>query len=121
MDSINYEKLAQETKEVQHTLEQEGNIHENHIPALKQVIHTHYTPQITKDQQEEKDSSLPSYAIHASQEAKDIVTDLIDHTFQKGLLEGITAAKKQDPFILDMYHDALVEKLHEEMKHKGLL
>ncbi len=121
MDSINYEKLAQETKEVQQTFEQHEQVENNHIPALKQVIHTHYTSQTEEDQQRKTNDSLPSYAADASEEVKKEVTTLINHTFEKGLLEGIREAKKKDPFILDMYHDALVEKLHEEMKRKGLL
>ncbi len=121
MDSINYEKLAQETKEVQQTFEQHEQVEHNHIPALKQVIHTHYTPQTEEDKQETTNTSLPSYATNAPEEAKKEVATLIKYTFEKGLLEGIREAKKKDPFILDMYHDALVEKLHEEMKRKGLL
>lgn len=121
MDSINYEKLAQETKEVQQTFEHPDTGKENHIPALKQVIHTHYTPQEEEKESSDTSHSLPSYAANAPEEAKQEVSRLIQHTFEKGLLEGVSEAKKKDPFILDMYHDALVEKLHEEMKHKGLL
>lgn len=121
MDSINYEKLAQETKEVQQTFEQHEGMNNNPIPALKQVIRTHYTPHTEEDKQHEVSTSLPSYAANAPEKVKKEVVTLINYTFKKGLLEGVREAKKKDPFILDMYHDALAEKLHEEMKRKGLL
>lgn len=119
MDIINYEKLAQETKEAQSHFEQNEAPVSDHIPVIKEVLKKHYTP--PHDTPKEESSNLPSYASDASKETQKEVGDLVKITFEKGLLEGVSQAKKKEPFVLDMYHDALAEKLQEEMKYKGLL
>jgi hypothetical protein len=64
---------------------------------------------------------LPDYAKSADPQAKNIVEQLVHLTFEKGLDEGVAQASSLDPFLLDMYHDALAEKLIEDMKEKNLL
>ncbi len=46
---------------------------------------------------------------------------LVDLAFAKGLLEAIREARKaNDPYLLDSFHDALVDKLYDELvrRHK---
>lgn len=46
---------------------------------------------------------------------------LVDVAFQTGLVSAIDEAKKMnDPFILDAFHDTLVDKLYQELiaRHK---
>ena len=49
------------------------------------------------------------------------VNDLIDRVSEQGIAKSIEEAKKQEPFILDAFHDALVDKLHEELKQRGIV
>lgn len=49
------------------------------------------------------------------------VNDLIAQVSERGIARTIEEAKKQEPFILDAFHDALVDKLHEELKARGII
>lgn len=47
---------------------------------------------------------------------------LVDVAFERGLIEAIAAARKMhDPYILDAFHDALVDKLHDELVRRHQL
>ncbi len=47
---------------------------------------------------------------------------LVDIAFERGLVEAIAAARKMhDPYILDAFHDALVDKLYNELVRRQKL
>lgn len=64
---------------------------------------------------------LPEYAKNIDVHSKDIVEQLVSLTFEQGLEKGIASASSLDPFLLDLYHDSLAEKLIEDMKEKNIL
>ncbi|MBP6855472.1 MAG: hypothetical protein KBC26_00595 [Candidatus Pacebacteria bacterium] len=64
---------------------------------------------------------LPEYAHDAPDAIKRIVESLVSETLEKGLLHGLSLARKQDPMILDMFHDALADKMIEHMRARKLL
>ncbi len=125
-NGINYEQLSQaveKTKEefpeldkasqkevVRHTLARE------HAIPKKPVVSAPAPDKAVSDT-----ASLPDYAANASEEARKTVNDLIALTFEKGIKKGLQEAKDRDPYIVDMYHDALIDKLTEELKQKNLL
>ena len=48
------------------------------------------------------------------------VEALIQIAFEKGIAEAIKAAKaKNDPHLLDDFHDALIDKFHEKLVEAG--
>ena len=49
------------------------------------------------------------------------VERLIKLTLEKGLASGVNFAQKEDPYILDLYHDSLADKMLEEMKSRKLI
>lgn len=49
------------------------------------------------------------------------VNDLIGQVSERGIAKTIEEAKRQEPFILDAFHDALVDKLHDELKARGIV
>ena len=52
---------------------------------------------------------------------QEVLQKLVDIAFERGLLEAITEARKtNDPYVIDAFHDALVDKLYEELirRHK---
>ena len=66
-------------------------------------------------------SVLPDYLTNASPEVKLKVEKLLDKVFHDGILKTINEAKKEGPFFLDVFHDALTGKLYDEMRIRKLL
>ena len=64
---------------------------------------------------------IPDYANEISEESRIKVENLIKTTLESGLSQGLKQAKKEEPYIIDLYHDALVDKLLDELKEKNLL
>jgi hypothetical protein len=136
MDQINYEELAKEVIRQQETQKQEQTP-QNHKEAVISVlrertaIHQQLPIQQAPGSQQttktinatpnQKETNLPKYAQSASPEAKQEVENLITLTLQKGLMHGVEQAAKADPFVIDMYHDALAEHIVAQMKEKGLI
>lgn len=69
----------------------------------------------------DEDSLLPDYVKSAPPEAKLQVEKLLEISLQKGIVEATEEAKKGDPYVLDAFHDALVEKLYPELRRRGLV
>jgi len=67
------------------------------------------------------EDALPDYAKNISEDAKEKVEHLINLTFEKGINAGIRASKSVDPYIMDMYHDALVDKLIVKLQENNLV
>lgn len=49
------------------------------------------------------------------------VNELIELIHKKGLAEAITEARESSPYVLDIFHDSLVEKLYTELIEKNLI
>lgn len=64
---------------------------------------------------------LPTYLITASKDIKLKVEKLVDLAWHKGVDQAVKEARKSGALILDAFHDALVDKLYEEFKKRGLL
>ena len=48
--------------------------------------------------------------------------ELVDMAFHSGLVSAIEKAKKMhDPYILDAFHDLLVDRLYKELIERGKL
>ena len=63
---------------------------------------------------------LPSYMLDAPADVKLQVEELLDISIHKGIETAVKQAKKDDPYVLDAFHDALVEKLYPELQKRGL-
>lgn len=63
---------------------------------------------------------LPDYAIGLSDEEKLKVEKLIEAVFHNGL-KAITESQKNEASVIDAFHDALTDKLFEELKQKKIL
>lgn len=133
MDSINYEELAREVIKQQQGKEQapqdhkeavisvlrEKTIAEQKSPTFSTT--TQYSPIQQTAGSDLKERGLPSYAEGTSPEIQNKVEELITHTLDKGLSAGISEVAGLDPFIIDMYHDALAEHVVQQMKERGIL
>lgn len=66
-------------------------------------------------------SPLPNYAQDLPAEVKLRVENLLDLAWHKGLNAAVREVKKGDPLTMDLFHDAITEKLYSEFKARGLL
>jgi len=66
-------------------------------------------------------SPLPNYAQDLPPEVKLKVENFLDLAWHKGLNPAIKEVKKSDPLTMDLFHDAITEKLYNEFKKRGLL
>lgn len=123
--NINYHELAQEVKERKEQAPEASHkeivstiLAEKGVQAKFQVP----SPIVpAQPSQKEDDSVLPKYARGENPNIKNVVEHLVTLTLQKGLEEGIAYARKEDPFVLDAYHDSLTDVLLEELKKRKLL
>ncbi len=50
------------------------------------------------------------------------VTELVQHAVQGGIVKAAAKAqKKNDPYLVDVFHDSLAQLLHQRMQDQGLL
>lgn len=68
-----------------------------------------------------RDNALPSYAKNADEDAQERIERLLSLAFQIGIEKAASEAEKSDPFSLDAFHDALTDKLYQELKKRGML
>ena len=111
------ERLAGDIKErkIIGAVEQKRAIKE----SLGQVIKL--APISSQPASRTQSSVLPSYLQDAPDIIKLKVEKLLDLAWHKGILAAANQAKKGDPLILDAFHDAVTDKLYEELKKRGHL
>ena len=76
---------------------------------------------VVVNQQTSQSRILPDYLQNVSSEIKLRVEELVDSLFHQGIEKVISRARRASPFILDAFHDALTDKLHEELKKRKLI
>ncbi len=64
---------------------------------------------------------LPDYVNQAPEEIRLEVERLLETAFRSGVEEAAKQARAAGPFVLDAFHDALVDKLYAEMKSRKLI
>ncbi len=69
----------------------------------------------------EAENVLPNYLKDSSDEIKDRVERLVEMVFNQGLEKAVREAVKAGGFILDAFHDALTDKLYDELKKRKLI
>lgn len=64
---------------------------------------------------------LPDYLKDSPADIKLQVEKFIDLAFHQGIEKAAKAASQSSTFILDAFHDALTDKLYEELKQRKLI
>ncbi|MAZ40999.1 hypothetical protein CL654_02690 [bacterium] len=49
------------------------------------------------------------------------VVSLVEQMREKGIKKAVAEAQENDPYILDAFHDVLVDKLYDELKERGYI
>ncbi|MEK7554672.1 MAG: hypothetical protein AAB518_01660 [Patescibacteria group bacterium] len=70
---------------------------------------------------ERSNSPLPDYAANIPPEARLRAEELLDAAWHKGLTAVIPAVRKEDPFTMKLFHDAVTERLYQRFKERGIL
>lgn len=65
--------------------------------------------------------TLPHYMEGEKNLVKLKVEKLLDLALHKGIKRASEEARDSGPLVLDAFHDALTDKLYEEIKNRGLL
>ena len=61
-------------------------------------------------------------AMQADEPLSNDVAYLVQTAFQKGIAEAVDQVRRtHNPYLIDSFHDALVDKFLDEMKQKGIL
>lgn len=68
-----------------------------------------------------KSSGKGSYLDSADEETTEIVNALLAIVFSKGIDVAIKEAQQQPPYILDAFHDALTDKIYDQLKEAGII
>ena len=68
-----------------------------------------------------RETILPDYLKDSPAELKIQVEKLIDLVFHQGIRKTAKQARQAGAFILDAFHDALTDKLYDELKKRKLL
>jgi hypothetical protein len=89
-------------------------------PLVKQPISQPIKPQ-KQPAPSTEEQILPDYLKDSPAEIKLQVEKLIDSVFHQGIEKTVKEANKAGAFILDAFHDALTDKLYDELKSRKLI
>ena len=62
-----------------------------------------------------------SYLDNLDQQTIETINHFIAQIATKGVTPVINEVSSQEPFVIDAFHDALVDKLYDELKQRGLV
>lgn len=75
----------------------------------------------TANNSQAKSAQSGGYLGSLSDDQIEEINRLVNLISSKGINQAIAEARKLDPFLLDAFHDALVDKLYEELASRGLV
>lgn len=119
------ERLSKEIAEKRNLLEHKDSsarelVKKSLEPMFKQDIGKPTAVQ-SATQSTAQNQIIPDYLKNFSPEIKLRVEELVDSLFHQGIEKVVKRAKRANPFILDAFHDALTDKLHQELKNRKLI
>jgi hypothetical protein len=91
------------------------------MEILKQAIKSVVPSPASQPTSQTSNSPLPAYAQNAPTDTKLEIEYLLDLALKNGIQKAVHEAAKSNPFVLDAFHDALVEKLYPELQRRGIM
>lgn len=89
--------------------------------AAEQAATTEHSGAPTVQVVSPTDSDYPTYLDSLDETSVATLNSLIAMVPEEGVGKAIAAAATHGPFILDAFHDALVDKLYSELEERGLV
>ncbi len=132
MDQFNHSIIEQDIERLSKEIAEKRNLSEYKKLSEKELIKQTLEPIMhqssnqpiqspTPSQGPAEETILPDYLKDSPAEIKIQVEKLVDSVFHQGISKTIHEAQKAGPFILDAFHDALTDKLYEELKKRKYL
>ena len=129
-----HESIEAEIKKLTELLgtkvEQKAGEHRDAVrEALKERVYTH-TPTaasasspntLAPSPSSQQSKILPRYLEDAPNDVKLKVEELVDTAYHKGIIEAVKMARKGGPLVLDGFHDALTDRVYEDLKKRGII
>ena len=66
-------------------------------------------------------TGVTSYLDSVDEETEAEVNRLLQIVFSKGIDAAVSEAEKDDPFLMDAFHDALTDKVYDQLKAGGIV
>ena len=125
--NIEHKALEADIERLSKEIGEKKNLIEYKKITEKELIKQTLQPMIKSNQPIQSASStaqspiFPNYLADASNEIKFQIKELVDSLFHQGIEKVVKRAQRASPFVLDAFHDALTDKLHEELKKRKLI
>jgi hypothetical protein len=130
-ESVPHAALEQEIKELAETIRaRHETSSEKGREAVKSVMEERIygsplppkqMPSVTDPNAARGTKTLPGYAAQFPPEVKMRAEELIDLAWHKGISAAVKKVKKTDALTMDLFHDAITEKLYAEFKKRKIL
>lgn len=78
-------------------------------------------PSFSSQKSQIKNDKSISYLDNVDSETEETVNGLISIAFSKGIEAAIKEAENYDAYIMDAFHDAMTDKVYDQMKSQGLV
>ncbi len=130
-------ELSRQIEEKRKALEESRGMSVEHQEAISEVVREKLTPGIVPtqststdddtDDDDKKKVAASTTPVHqhyldaAPPQSVREINDLIELVPSKGVAFAIKEAKGREPFIMDGFHDALVDRLYTELKTRGYI
>jgi hypothetical protein len=75
---------------------------------------------VVPDPTTDENAEFPNYLAGANSDVKSHVHQLIQIAMHSGIEKAVSRAKAESTYVLDAFHDALVDKLYNELKGRGV-
>ena len=89
--------------------------------ATKAPAQVKPTPHTAQQRTISREDALPEYAKDADEKTQERVERCLALVFSDGIEKAAREAGRSDPFSIDAFHDALTDKLCDELKKRGIL
>lgn len=130
---FNYNTLEQDIERLGKEVQEKKNLPEHQATPERELIKQVITPFVLQSNHSEpvqaasqsepasQNTGLPDYLENSTAETKLQVEKLVESVFSEGLQKTIKKASGSNAFILDAFHDALTDKLYDELKKRNLI
>lgn len=131
MDQFNHNIIEQDIERLSREVKEKRNLPEyKEVPErelIKQTLQplirpsAPAAPSVAKPAPSTEETILPDYLKDSPAEIKLQVEKLVDAIFHQGIEKTVKEANRAGAFVLDAFHDALTDKLYEELKKRNLI
>lgn len=129
-EEIPQNNFEQEVAQISQAIERKRNVieRENGIveeqevakEAIREAIQTEKPNQAQLVQQSDG-SANDGYLSTLDETHKAKINELVTTMREKGIKQAVQDAQEDDPYLLDAFHDTLVDTLYDELKEKGYI